>query len=66
MMPLLLHSPAVPPAVRAALEAAERSPPGQRHAELQTAARLLYSEAALDCREVHDLIGLSPPLCGCA
>jgi hypothetical protein len=63
MMPLLIHSPAVSPAVREALKAAHSSPPDRRRGELETAARLLYSEAALDCRDVRDLIGLTPAPC---
>jgi len=63
MMPLLIHSPAVSPEVRAALKAAHHSPPEQRRAELETAARLLYREVALDCRDVRDLIGLTPQPC---
>ena len=63
MMPLLIHSPAVPLAVRAALKAAAHSPPEQRRAELEVAARLLYRDGALDCRDVRDLIGLTPPPC---
>ena len=64
MMPLLIHSPAVSPAVREALKAADASPPDQRRGELELAARLLYNEVALDCRDVRDLIGLTPAPCG--
>ncbi|HEV8547479.1 MAG TPA: hypothetical protein VGQ57_00600 [Polyangiaceae bacterium] len=60
MMPLLIHSEAVSPKVRAALKAAVLSPPEVRSAELETAARLLHREASLDCRDIRDLVGLWP------
>jgi hypothetical protein len=60
MMPLLIHSEAVSPDVRAALKAAVLSPPESRPAELESAARLLYREGTLDCRDVRDLVGLAP------
>ncbi len=60
MMPLLMHSEAVSPKVRAALKAAVLSPPELRHAELESAAHLLYREGSLDCRDVRDLFGLGP------
>lgn len=60
MMPLLIHSEAVSPEVRAVLKAAEASPPDRRRAELEAAAHLLYGEVAIDCRDVRDLFGLTP------
>lgn len=60
MMPILIHSEAVSPEVRAVLRAAEASPPERRRAELEAAARLLYGEARLDCRDVRELVGLGP------
>lgn len=58
MMPILIHSEAVSPEVRAVLKAADASPPERRRAELEAAARLLYGEVRLDCRDVRDLVGL--------
>jgi hypothetical protein len=60
MMPLLIHSEAVSPEVRARLKAAVSSPPDVRPAELERAARLLHREASIDCRDVRDLFGLGP------
>lgn len=60
MVPLLIHSEAVSPRVREALKSAELAPPAARRAELEAAAHLLYGEAALDCRDVRDLFGLTP------
>ena len=63
MMPLLIHSEALSPAVRAVLKAADRSPPDRRTAELEAAARLLYGEVPLDCRDLRDLVGIAPRPC---
>jgi hypothetical protein len=60
MMPILIHSEAVSAEVRAVLKAADASPPNQRRAELEVAARLLYVEGRLDCRDVRELVGLGP------
>jgi hypothetical protein len=54
--PLLVHSEAVPPSARAALRAALESP--DREAELEAAARVLYLETDLECRDVRELVGL--------
>jgi plasmid stability protein len=61
LMPLLIHSEAVSPEVRAVLKAADLSPPERRRAELEAAARLLHREVAIDCRDVRDLVGLTQP-----
>lgn len=60
MMPLLIHSEALSHEVRTALKAAAIASPEARSAQLETAARLLYREASLDCRDVRDLVGLGP------
>lgn len=60
MMPLLIHSEALSHEVRAALKAAVVAAPDARSAELETAARLLHRESALDCTDVRDLMGLGP------
>jgi hypothetical protein len=56
--PLLIHSEAVPEGARAALKAATFGPSEQRGAALQSAARLLFRETGLDCRDVRELVGL--------
>jgi hypothetical protein len=60
MMPLLVHSEALSTEVRAALRAAVVASPEARAAQLETAARLLYREGSLDCRDARDLVGLAP------
>jgi plasmid stability protein len=60
LMPILIHSEAVSAEVRAVLRAAEASPPEKRRAELEAAARLLYGQFRLDCRDVRELVGLGP------
>jgi len=54
-----MHSHAVPQGVRQALMTAETAPPEQRQAELTSAARLLYAETTLDCRDVRELVGIA-------
>ena len=65
MLPLLMHSDAVPPAARDALRSAYLAPPERRQAELQSAVRVLYQETELDCGEAKDLVGL-PTCATCA
>jgi len=60
MMPLLIHSEALSNEVRTALKAAAVASLESRAAQLETAAHLLHREAALDCRDVRDLVGLGP------
>ena len=59
MVPLLMHSDAVPPVARDALRAAFHAPPERRNAELLSAVRVLYRETELDCGEAKELVGLS-------
>jgi hypothetical protein len=59
MMPLLIHSDAVPPVAREALRAAFLAPPERRQAELLSAARVLFRETELDCGEAKDLVGVT-------
>jgi len=61
LMPLLIHSEAVSPEVRAVIKAADRSPADRRSAELEAAAYLLYREVNIDCRDLRDLFGLTSP-----
>jgi len=58
MVPLLMHSDAVPRVARDALRAAFAAPPERRDAELLSAVRVLYRETDLDCSEAKDLVGL--------
>lgn len=64
MAPLLIHSDAVPPEARNALQAASLAAPERRDAQLESAARVLYRETGLDCGEARELVGL-PPGGGC-
>ena len=57
---LLIHDDAVPKEARQALEAASFGPVERRVAELESAARILYRELDLDCRDARDLVGLPP------
>jgi hypothetical protein len=56
---LLLHSPDVPPAARAALLAASSAPAHERISYLEAAARSLYRDANLDCVDARELVGLA-------
>ena len=58
VLPLLIHSKAVPVEARMALRAAALGPREQRDAALLSAARILWKETELDCGEVRDLVGL--------
>ena len=60
MAHLLIHSESVPPEAREALRAASFGPPERRSAELEAAARILYREVDLDCRDARELLGLPP------
>jgi hypothetical protein len=56
LAPLLIHSEAIPARARDALKAAYDA--GQPTPLLESAARVLYSETDLDCRDVRELVGL--------
>lgn len=58
LAPLLIHSHAVPPSARNDLLAAIRSADGVRKAHLESAARSIYLETDLDCREAREIVGL--------
>jgi hypothetical protein len=62
LAPLLMHSEFVPPKAREALRAASYGPSAQRIPQLESAARILYLEASLDCRDAREIVGLD----GCA
>ena len=55
---LLRYSESVPPGAREALRAAYDAPEEQRAVHLQSAARILYRDAELDCRDARELVGL--------
>jgi hypothetical protein len=66
IVPILIHSQAVPEEARDALRAASFGPPERREAELESAARVLATETDLDCSEARELVGLSTDGdCGC-
>ena len=65
MLPLLVHSNAVPAVAKHALLAAQASPPDQRIQALRSAARVLHSETGLECRDVMAMVGL-PEMGACA
>lgn len=58
ILPLLVHSNAVPAGARRALVAAQASPPAERVRALQSAARVLHHETGLECRDVLEIVGL--------
>jgi len=65
LAPLLIHSEAVPVKAREALRGLTESTPLElRTSALRSAAQVLYSETALDCREALELVGLQAS-CGC-
>lgn len=63
MLPLLVHSQAVPEGARNALLAAQASSPETRVAALKSAARVLHSETGLECRDVLEIVGLEAAAC---
>ena len=58
ILPLLVHSSAVPAGARSALRAAQASPPAERIRALRSAARVLHYETGLECRDVLEIVGL--------
>jgi hypothetical protein len=61
ILPLLVHSHAVPESARSALQAAQAiSVPQERVAALASAARVLHQEAGLECRDALEIVGLEP------
>lgn len=64
LAPLLVYSEAVPLVAREALRAANAAPAEHRRSALASAARLLYTETALDCNEALEIVGLQSD-CGC-
>ena len=63
LVPLLLHSEAVPQAARDALRSSISATPEQRDSDLLVAARVLHDEVALDCSDARVLVGLSEHGC---
>jgi hypothetical protein len=58
LAPLLIHSQNVPALARHALRAAHDAPAEQRTIHLESAARILHRELALDCEDARELVGL--------
>ena len=64
LAPLLIHSQSIPVSAREALRSASVAPVEQRKSALASAARILYSETSLDCRDALEIVGLQGS-CGC-
>ena len=58
LAPLLMYSQYVSSDARSALRSALSAPPEERKQALEAAARVLYREADVSCRDVRDLVGL--------
>ena len=63
LAPLLVHHEGVPAAAREALRSATLAPPESRTDALEHAARVLYEETDLECRDVRELVGLADGIC---
>jgi len=63
MLPLLVHSNAVPEGARNALLAAQASSPETRAAALKSAAKVLHTETGLECRDVLEIVGIADGSC---
>jgi hypothetical protein len=62
--PLLIHSDAVPAGARDALLAASDASLEEKTQALELAARVIFHETELYCRDARELVGLSPGRCG--
>ncbi len=63
LAPLLVHHEGVSEIARAALRSATLAPPESRAGALEHAARVLYEETDLECRDVRELVGLADGTC---
>jgi hypothetical protein len=63
LTPLLMHSEYVSAEARNALRLAHSAPPEQRTQALEAAARLLFREADVSCRDVREIVGLDSASC---
>ena len=63
LAPLLLHHEGVSTVAREALRSASLAPPESRDEALENAARVLYQETDLECRDVRELVGLVDGTC---
>ena len=63
LAPLLVHSDAVPLLARQALRAAADAPADTRGVLLEEAARVIFDETDLECRDVRELVGLDDGTC---
>jgi hypothetical protein len=64
LAPLLIHSDSVPLKAREALRLASTAPAELRRSALASAARVLHTEGALDCKDALEIVGLQGD-CGC-
>ncbi|HEX4512719.1 MAG TPA: hypothetical protein VH054_04260 [Polyangiaceae bacterium] len=63
LAPLLVHHEGVSEIARVALRSATLAPPESRGEALEHAARVLYEETDLECRDVRELVGLADGTC---
>ena len=63
ILPLLVHSHAVPAGAKSALLAAQASGPETRAQALASAARVLHQETGLECSDVLEIVGLDAGTC---
>jgi len=63
LAPLLLHHEGVSEVARDALRSASIAPPESQNEALEHAARVLYEETDLECRDVRELVGLTEGTC---
>ena len=63
LTPLLIHDESVPRGARVALRAASSAEPEARNRMLRIAAKILYTETGLECRDIHELVGLTAEPC---
>jgi hypothetical protein len=60
---LLVHNDAVPRAAREAIARANIGSREEQKRALETAARVLFRETELDCRDARELVGLDAAPC---
>jgi hypothetical protein len=63
LTPLLMHSEYVSLEARSALRVAHTAPPEQRKQALEAAARALFRETDLSCRDAREIVGLDATGC---
>jgi hypothetical protein len=63
LAPLLMHSEYVSLEARSAFRVAHTAPPEERKRALEAAARTLFRETGISCRDARDIVGLDAPGC---